>query len=158
MTGLRSRFENDTVWLNQKQMASLFEQTKQNIRLHINNCFSEGELLESSVVKESLTTAADGKKYRTKYYNLDIIISVGYRVKSKRGTQFRQWATQRLRDYLVEGYAINRKRLEEKNLELQHLKNGISILQRAIAEEVRNLEASGREGGGRLPRLSGTAC
>jgi len=74
-------------------MAALFEQTKQNISLHIANCFREGELLVESVVKESLTTAADGKKYQTKYYNLDVIISVGYRVKSKRGTQFRHWAT-----------------------------------------------------------------
>jgi prophage maintenance system killer protein len=113
-------------------MANLFAQTKQNISLHINNCFKEGELDENSVVKESLTTAADGKKYNTKYYNLDVIISVGYRVKSKQGTQFRQWATQRLKDYLVQGYAINQKRLEQKNQEIQHLKDGIKILSRAI--------------------------
>jgi hypothetical protein len=75
--------EDDTVWLSQKQMASLFQQTKQNISLHINNCFKEGELEVNSVVKESLTTAKDGKSYKTKYYNLDVIISVGYRVKSK---------------------------------------------------------------------------
>jgi prophage maintenance system killer protein len=122
----------DTAWLNQSQMANLFAQTKQNISLHINNCFKEGELDENSVVKDSLTTAADGKKYNTKYYNLDVIISVGYRVKSKQGTQFRQWATQRLKDYLVQGYAINQKRLEQKNQEIQHLKDGIKILSRAI--------------------------
>jgi hypothetical protein len=93
---LNVKFEADTAWLTQAQMANLFEQTKQNISLHINNCFKEGELDENSVVKDSLTTAADGKKYNTKYYNLDVIISVGYRVKSKQGTPFRQWATQRL--------------------------------------------------------------
>src|SRR4030042_6080846 len=84
-TQIEVRFEQDTVWLTQQQMSSLFEQTKQNISLHINNCFKEGELYSDSVVKESLTTAVDGKRYRTKYYNLDVIISVGYRVKSKRG-------------------------------------------------------------------------
>lgn len=133
------QFTQDTVWLTQLQMASLFEQTKQNISLHIANCFKEGELESESVVKESLTTATDGKKYRTKYYNLDVIISVGYRVNSKRGTQFRQWATKRLKDYLVEGYAVNRKRLEERNLEIKHLHEGISILQRAIENQTQTL-------------------
>jgi hypothetical protein len=103
------RFEDDTVWLTQLQMAALFAQTKQNISLHINNCFKEKELEPLSVVKESLTTAADGKKYKTKFYNLDIIISVGYRVKSKQGTQFRIWATNVLRDYLLKSYALNQR-------------------------------------------------
>jgi len=134
------QFAQDTVWLSQQQIAALFEQTKQNISLHINNSFKEGELIGESVVKESLTTAADGKKYRTKYYNLDVIISVGYRVNSKRGTQFRQWATKRLKDYLVDGYAINQKRLEERNLEVKHLKEGISILQRAIGYQAKSLD------------------
>jgi len=89
--------------------------------LHINNCFKKSELQKDSVVKESLTTASDGKNYRTKYYNLDAIISVGYRVNSKRGTQFRQWATQRLKDYFVQGYAINEKRLKEKQREVEYL-------------------------------------
>lgn len=103
------RIEDDTVWLTQQQMAALFMQTKQNISLHINNCFKENELNAFSVVKESLTTANDGKKYKTKYYNLDVIISVGYRVKSKQGTQFRIWATNVLRDYLLKGYALNQR-------------------------------------------------
>ena len=133
------QFDQDTVWLTQQQMAALFDQTKQNVSLHISNCFKEGELIAESVVKESLTTAADGKKYRMKYYNLDVIISVGYRVKSKRGTQFRQWATKRLKDYLVDGYAINQKRLEERNLEIKHLKEGISILHRAIEHQAQTL-------------------
>lgn len=132
---LQVQFDKDTVWLSQRQMADLFVQTKQNISLHINNCFREGELEKNSVVKESLTTAADGKRYRTKYYNLDVIISVGYRVKSQRGTQFRQWATKRLKDYLVQGYAINEKRLAQKQQEVRHLKDGIRILSRAIEEK-----------------------
>ena len=84
------RIEDDTVWLTQQQMATLFMQTKQNISLHINNCFKDNELQQISVVKDSLTTANDGKKYKTKYYNLDVIISVGFRVKSNQGTQFRE--------------------------------------------------------------------
>ena len=88
---LEVRVESETVWLTQQQMAELFLTTKQNVSLHVNNIFKEDELTENSVVKESLTTAKDGKKYKTKMYNLDVIISVGYRVKSKRGTQFRQW-------------------------------------------------------------------
>jgi hypothetical protein len=103
------RIDENTVWLSQQQMATLFNQTKQNISLHINNCFKENELQADSVVKDSLTTAKDGKKYNTKYYNLDVIISVGYRVKSKQGTQFRIWATNVLRDYLLKGYVLNQR-------------------------------------------------
>lgn len=97
-------------------MAELFQSTKQNISLHTNNIFKEKELEPDSVVKESLTTASDGKKYRTKYYSLDVIISVGYRVKSQRGTQFRQWANRVLKDYLLKGYSINQRvdQLESK--------------------------------------------
>ena len=99
----------ETVWLAQQQMAVLFDTTKQNVSLHINNIFKEGELDKISVVKDYLTTASDGKKYRTTYYNLDVIISVGYRVKSKRGTQFRQWALKVIKDYMLRGYAINQQ-------------------------------------------------
>lgn len=134
-TQIEVKFENDSVWLTQQQMAELFGQTKQNISLHINNCFKEKELRAVSVVKDSLTTAADGKRYKTKFYNLDVIISVGYRVKSVRGTQFRQWATQRLKDYLIEGVAINEKRLYQKNKEIKILHDGISILSRVIEEK-----------------------
>ena len=98
---LEVRIQDETVWLTQQQMAELFLTTKQNVSLHINNIFREGELEMFSVVKESLTTAADGKKYKTKFYNLDVIISVGYRVKSPRGTRFRQWANAVLKDYLL---------------------------------------------------------
>ena len=106
------RFEGETVWLTQQHMAELFQTTKQNISLHIQNIFSERELTEIAVVKESLTTAADGKNYATKFYNLDVIISVGYRVKSQRGTQFRIWATQRLREYIVKGFVMDDERLK----------------------------------------------
>jgi prophage maintenance system killer protein len=138
------QFENETVWLTQGQMATLFMQTKQNISLHINNCFKEKELVQDAVVKEYLTTASDGKKYRTKYYNLDVIISVGYRVKSKQGTQFRQWATQRLKDYLVQGYAINEKRLKETEYKFQELKQAVQLLEKVVnAKEVTGDEAQG---------------
>jgi hypothetical protein len=98
---------DNTVWLSQADMVELFHTSKQNISLHIKNIFDEGELIEKSVVKEYLTTAADGKNYQTKFYNLDVIISVGYRVKSLRGTQFRIWATERLREYLIKGFTMN---------------------------------------------------
>jgi death-on-curing family protein len=140
-TQIDVKFEHDTVWLTQQQMAELFGQTKQNISLHINNCFKEKELRSISVVKESLTTASDGKKYKTKFYNLDLIISVGYRVKSIRGTQFRQWATQRLKDYLIEGVAINEKRLNQKDKEIKILHDGIRILSRVIEEKLDTNEA-----------------
>ena len=113
------RLEDGTVWPTQAQMAKLFENTRQNISLHTRNIFRERELADKSVVKESLTTAPDGKKYRTKYFNLDVIISVGYRVKSKRGTQFRIWATQTLKDHLVRGYTLNRQRFEKNARELE---------------------------------------
>ena len=100
------------MWLTQAQMVELFQTSKQNISLHINNIFKEGELDSESVVKDYLTTATDGKKYRTKYYNLDIIISVGYRVKSLRGTQFRQWANKVLKEYLLRGYALNQRLMQ----------------------------------------------
>lgn len=106
------RIEEETVWLSQQQMATLFNQTKQNISLHINNCFKEGELTKEATIKESLTVQQEGKrtvKRKIEYYNLDVIISVGYRVKSKQGTQFRIWATRVLKDYLLKGYAINNR-------------------------------------------------
>lgn len=108
---LNVRVEDETVWLTQAQMTELFQSSKQNISLHINNIFKEGELDRMAVVKESLTTAADGKRYRTNLYSLDVIISVGYRVKSIRGTQFRQWANKVLKDYLLRGYSVNQQLL-----------------------------------------------
>ena len=121
------RIEDETVWLTQLQMVALFQSTKQNISLHINNIFKEDELQENSAVKYSLTTASDGKKYKTKLFNLDVIISVGYRVKSKTGTQFRIWATNTLKTYLLKGYVIQdriesiEKRLYEQDTKINLL-------------------------------------
>lgn len=133
--------EDDTVWLTQLQMVQLFQSTKQNISLHISNIFKEGELEENSVVKEYLTTATDSKRYKTKFYNLDVIISVGYRVKSTTGTQFRIWSNKILKDYLLKGYAINHRievlekkvsSIEIKNTELQLLLNPNLPLQQGV--------------------------
>jgi hypothetical protein len=114
------------VWLTQQQMAELFMTTKQNISLHVGNIFKDSELAKDSVVKESLTTAADNKQYRTKYYNLDVIISVGYRVKSIRGTQFRQWANKVLKEYLLRGYAVNQR--------IANIENDVSEIKHVLAE------------------------
>lgn len=116
---LEVRLQDDTVWLTQQQMAELFSTTRNNITLHIGNIFKEGELEENSVRKESLLTAADGKRYKTKFYNLDVIISVGYRVKSKVGTRFRQWAMAVLKDYLLRGYAIHQQALALQQINLR---------------------------------------
>ena len=106
------RFEGETVWLTQQQMAELFQTSKQNIGQHLKSIFAEGELVQNSVVKNFFTTAADGKNYATNFYNLDAIISVGYRVKSSVATQFRIWATQRLREYIVKGFVLDDERLK----------------------------------------------
>ena len=106
---LEVRLEDETVWLTQAQMAMLFQTTRNNITLHIGNIFKEKELERLSVCKDSLLTASDSKRYRTILYNLDVIISVGYRVKSIRGTQFRQWANKVLKEYLLKGYSVNQR-------------------------------------------------
>ena len=111
-TKIETLMVDETVWLTQAQLVELFQTTKQNISLHIRNIFTEGELAENSVVKDYLTTGNDGKNYSTKHYNLDVIISVGYRVKSHRGTQFRQWATKQLKEYLVKGFVMDDERLK----------------------------------------------
>lgn len=134
------KFEEDTVWLTQKQMAELFDRNRVAITQHIGNIFKEAELDEHLVCKDFLHTTQHGaitgkmQKTATKYYNLDVIISVGYRVKSKRGTQFRIWATQRLKDYLVKGYAINQKRLEELGKMIQLIEQSGSSDQLQLQE------------------------
>ena len=138
---LEVRVEDETVWLTQQQIADLFEATKQNVSLHINNIFKEDELDRLSVVKDSLTTARDGKRYKTKFYNLDVIISVGYRIKSKRGTLFRQWANRVLKDFIIRGYAINQqvKYLKEKmDAKFHAYDNQIADLQDKISFFVRS--------------------
>jgi len=107
------RAQEGTVWLTQLELAELFQTTKQNVSLHVKNVLAEGELDGDSVVKEDLTTAGDGKRYRTKLFNLEMILAVGYRVKSPRGTQFRQWATAHLREYLVKGFVMDDERMKD---------------------------------------------
>lgn len=107
------RLEEGTVWLSQALIAELYQTSKQNVSLHIRNIFDDKELSEGSVVKEYLTTASDGKKYRTKFFNLDIILAIGYRVRSHRGTQFRRWATERLSEFLIKGFVLDDERLRE---------------------------------------------
>jgi hypothetical protein len=109
---IKLRADQQTVWLTQLEMADLFDATKQNISLHLKNVFEDGELSEDSVVKESLTTAADGKRYLTQLYNLDAILAVGYRVRSPRGVQFRRWASTILKEYLVKGFVMDDERLK----------------------------------------------
>lgn len=130
-------FSDETVWLTQAQMVELFQTTKQNISLHVNNIFKEGELKQESVVKYSLTTASDGKRYKTKYYNIDVIISVGYRVKSILGTQFRIWATKNLHELIIKGFVLDDQRL----------KNGVHFGKDyfdELLERIRDIRASER--------------
>ena len=151
---LEVRVENETVWLTQQQMAELFLTTKQNVSLHVNNIFREDELTKSSVVKDSLTTAKDGKRYKTKMYNLDVIISVGYRVKSKRGTMFRQWANRVLKEYIIRGYVINQQlkmlqeRMESKFLDydykLNDMQNKIDFFVRSSLPPVEGIFYDGQ--------------
>ena len=139
-TQIEVQFEGDTFWLNLNQISSLFDRDKSVISRHLSTIFTSGELIRDSVVAKNATTAKDGKSYSVEFYNLDAILSVGYRVNSIRGTQFRQWATKRLKDYLTEGVAINEKRLEQKNKEIQVLHDGIRIISRAIEDQVINNE------------------
>ncbi|WP_082121513.1 virulence RhuM family protein [Endomicrobium proavitum] len=137
------KLEENTLWLTQHQIAELFETTKQNISLHAINIFKDGELAKISVVKDFLTTATDGKSYNTKFYNLDMIISVGYRVKSVKATQFRIWATNVLKKHLIDGYTINGKRLQEAQNKYAELQKTLSLLSVNIskAEDVSALFA-----------------
>ncbi len=124
------QIKDETVWLSQKQTAELFDCSADNIGLHLKNIFKETELSENSVTEEYSATASDGKNYKVKHYNLDAIISVGYRVNSKRATQFRIWATSVLKNYLLQGYAVNEKRLLEARNKFNELQTAISFLRR----------------------------
>ncbi|MBF0452281.1 MAG: virulence protein RhuM/Fic/DOC family protein [Candidatus Magnetomorum sp.] len=136
------RFKGETFWLSLKQISALFERDKSVISRHLRNIFKEKELDKNSVVAKNATTASDGKTYQVEYYNLDAILSVGYRVNSKRGTQFRKWATQRLKEYFIHGYTINKKLLEEKNNKIKHLKSSIQILSRTIERNLNSLNGA----------------
>jgi len=129
---LKVSLEQDSVWLTQAQMCDLFEKNKRTVSEHIRNIFKEGELVEDSVVRNFRITAADGKAYNTNHYNLDVAISVGYRVKSQRGVQFRQWATNVLKQYLIEGYSINQRRLQERGVEFEQ---AVALLSQTLANQ-----------------------
>ncbi|MEK6646500.1 MAG: virulence protein RhuM/Fic/DOC family protein [Candidatus Firestonebacteria bacterium] len=140
---LEVKLEKETVWLTQKQMSELFNKGVSTINEHIKNIFIEGELTENSVIRNFRITASDGKIYDTNFYNLDVIISVGYRVKSKQGTQFRIWATNVLRKHLVNGYTINEKRLKVAEHKYQELQNSLKLLGNVISFESVSDETKG---------------
>lgn len=128
-TKLDVRLENETVWLTQALMAKLFQTTKQNIGQHLRNIFEEGELDENLVVKKFFTTAADGKNYQTAFYNLDAIISVGYRIRSLVATRFRQWATFHIREYIVKGFMLDDERLKNPDLPFDYFEELLKRIQ-----------------------------
>lgn len=138
------QLQEETVWLTQEQMQHLFAKSKATISEHIKNIFEEGELQKDSVVRNFRTTAKDGKKYATNYYNLDVIISVGYRVKSVQGTQFRIWATQRLKEYIVKGFALNDDRFKTGSSmnyfnELQERIREIRLSERFFYQKIKDI-------------------
>ncbi|NOF86778.1 RhuM family protein [Vibrio cholerae] len=133
-------FDDETVWLSLNQLVDLFERDKSVISRHIRNLFSEGELERDSVVAKNATTAKDDKVYQVDYYNLDVIISVGYRVKSTRGVQFRQWATKTLKQHLLQGYTLNQQRLVERGIEFNQ---AVSLLSQTLTNQsLVNVEGS----------------
>jgi len=138
------RLEDETVWLTQAQICELFQKSKATVSEHISNIFAEGELMENSVVRNFRTTASDGKTYETNHYNLDVIISVGYRVKSPQGTQFRIWATQRLKEYIIKGFALNDERFKTGSsmnyfTELQERIREIRLSERFFYQKVKDI-------------------
>ncbi len=143
-TKLEVTFNDETVWLTQIQLCELFDKSKATISEHIKHVFEEGELMKDSVVRNFRTTAQDGKNYNTNFYNLDVIISVGYRVKSKQGTQFRIWATQRLKEYIIKGFALNDDRFKTGNSmnyfnELQTRIREIRISERFFYQKIKDI-------------------
>lgn len=140
---LKVSLQHNTVWLSQVQMSKLFDTTPENVLMHLKNIFKEQELSESATTKEFLVVRQEGKRQvrrRIKHYSLDAIISVGYRVSSKRATQFRQWATQILNDYLVQGYTLNERRLQERGIEFEQ---ALSLLSRTLSNQGLVTEAGG---------------
>ncbi len=129
---LKVNLSDDTVWLSQKQLADLFDKNVRTISEHISNVFKEGELEEGAVIRDFRITAADGKEYNTKHYNLDVIISIGYRVHSSRGTEFRQWASRVLKAHLIKGYTIKETRIAEQGLE--EIRQSIGLLEKTLRQ------------------------
>lgn len=143
-TDISVKLENDSVWLNLNQILELFQRDKSVISRHISNIFKENELEKKSVVAKNATTAKDGKTYQVDYYNLDVIISVGYRIKSQRGTQFRIWANKILKDYLIRGYSLNENKLIKQNQQLKELQESVKILDKILSyKEPSNSESIG---------------
>ena len=137
------KLEQKTVWLTQKQMSKLFDTTPQNITIHIQNIYKEQELSKDSTCKDFLQVQTEGKRQISRsmtFYNLDMIISVGYRVNSKQGIQFRKWATSKLKEYLVQGYTLNERLLKEKVEKLSLLQNAFNLLNRSITNQAENLD------------------
>lgn len=130
------RLENETVWLSQKQMAELLGCSVDNIGLHLKNIFNCGELAENSVTEEYSATAVDGKNYLVKHYNLDAIISVGYRVNSLRGTQFRIWATERLKEYIIKGFTMDDERLKRGGKWARYFSGGEKIFKKVVCKSI----------------------
>lgn len=149
-TEISVSIDKDTVWLSLKQITELFDRDKSVISRHISNIFREGELEREAVVAENATTASDGKTYLIDFYNLDVIISVGYRVKSLRGTQFRIWANKILKEYLIKGYALNQQVLEKKNEQLSELKETLRLIRTSVCSK----SLSGEESIGLLQIIS----
>ena len=136
-----THLEYETVWLSQKHMAELFDKDSDTIGLHLKNIYLTGELQEKATTEKYSVVQKEGKrevKRKIQFYNLDAIISVGYRVNSKKGTQFRIWATKVLKEYTLRGFTVNKHRLEQKEQKVQILKDGIQILSRAIEEKAEN--------------------
>jgi hypothetical protein len=126
---LRADIEKDTIWATQEQIGQLFNVSSQNITMHLKNIFLSGELKKNSVCKDSLHTGKDGKRYLTKFYNLDVVIAIGYRVNSKKATQFRMWATGVLREYLKQGYALNQCKLGKSPEALEGLDDAMALIE-----------------------------
>jgi hypothetical protein len=152
------RLEDDTVWLTQAHLCDLFDKNKRTISEHIRNIFSEKELNEHSVVRKFRTTAADGKSYDVNHYNLDVIISVGYRVKSQQGTQFRIWATQRLKEYIVKGFVLNDERFKTGTsmnyfAELQERIREIRLSERFFYQKIKDIYTTSIDAKKRYLRL-----
>ena len=140
---LEVQLDRETVWLNQRQMAELFDKDTDTIGLHVRNIYKEGELPRKGTTEESSVVQNEGgRRVRRQvyFYNLDVIISVGYRVKSKRGTQFRQWATRVLREHLVRGFTLNEKRLQEQEQKLADLRRTVGLLEQTITHQAIGLE------------------
>ena len=137
---LDAKLDDDTVWLSQKQMAELFGKNVRTVNEHINNIFMENELDKNSVIRNFRTTAADGKQYNINFYNLDVIISVGYRVKSPQGTRFRIWATKIIKEHIIKGYTINEKILKAKQEQVKALQSALNLLTRSIENQIETVD------------------